>query len=239
MAMSTASSTMPMPGSATVVATASTTSAMSMGGMGMGGGMGGGNSCKISVGNVRPDMPLIAKSSRCYGTGTPLTPVSDTHGNFDSVYKTKRNLGFISSEWQVTSPGMFGGSCIGVIFLVMSLAFLRRLHRSYDTTIARSLAVRQVSQRESKSTHDNDSKATVDTANTSTHRPLLPFGFGRNPLRPTVLQQTLRALLHMVEFAVAYFVMLLAMYFNGYIIICILIGAFLGYFVFEWDSFQK
>jgi len=30
--------------------------------------------------------------------------------------------------------------------------------------------------------------------------------------------------------------MLLAMYFNGYIIICILIGAFLGAFVFGWHS---
>ena len=28
----------------------------------------------------------------------------------------------------------------------------------------------------------------------------------------------------------------LAMYYNGYIIICIFIGAFLGSFVFQWES---
>ena len=39
----------------------------------------------------------------------------------------------------------------------------------------------------------------------------------------------------MLQFAVAYFVMLLAMYFNGYVIICIFIGAFLGAFLFSWE----
>lgn len=54
--------------------------------------------------------------------------------------------------------------------------------------------------------------------------------------RPTLVQQGIRALLHMVTFAVAYFVMLLAMYYNGYFIICIFIGAYLGAFVFTWES---
>lgn len=53
---------------------------------------------------------------------------------------------------------------------------------------------------------------------------------------PTVFQQLIRALLHMLQFAVAYFIMLLAMYYNGYIIICIFIGAFIGYFVSSWHT---
>ena len=154
-------------------------------------------------------------------------------------------LGFISSEWQIVSPGMFGGSCIGVIFLVMSLAFLRRLHRSYDASIARSLACRQLMNHDSGgkpgslSGSSRTSGQGVGAAATGTRTPLLPFGLRQSFPRPTVLQQGLRSLLHMVEFAVAYFIMLLAMYFNGYIIICILIGAFSGYFVFEWDSFEE
>lgn len=55
------------------------------------------------------------------------------------------------------------------------------------------------------------------------------------PYRPSLVEHTVRSLLHMVQFAVAYFVMLLAMYFNGYIIICIIIGAFLGAFIFSWE----
>lgn len=32
--------------------------------------------------------------------------------------------------------------------------------------------------------------------------------------------------------------MLLAMYYNGYIIICIFIGAYIGYFIFGYESFD-
>ncbi|KAI1658071.1 hypothetical protein F4813DRAFT_357254 [Daldinia decipiens] len=39
----------------------------------------------------------------------------------------------------------------------------------------------------------------------------------------------------MVQFAVAYFVMLLAMYYNGYIIISIFVGAYIGAFIFHWE----
>lgn len=55
------------------------------------------------------------------------------------------------------------------------------------------------------------------------------------PYRPSPMEQLVRALLHMLQFAVAYFIMLLAMYYNGYIIICIFIGAFLGSLVFSWE----
>jgi len=55
------------------------------------------------------------------------------------------------------------------------------------------------------------------------------------PYRPSLVEQIVRALMHMFQFAVAYFIMLLAMYFNGYIIICIFIGAFLGSLVFSWE----
>jgi copper transporter 1 len=40
----------------------------------------------------------------------------------------------------------------------------------------------------------------------------------------------------MLQFGVAYSIMLSAMYYNGYIIICILVGAFLGTFIFSWDE---
>jgi len=55
------------------------------------------------------------------------------------------------------------------------------------------------------------------------------------PYRPSPIEQVIRALLHMVQFAVAYIIMLLAMYYNGYIIICIFIGAFLGSLIFSWE----
>ncbi|OHE96238.1 ctr copper transporter [Colletotrichum orchidophilum] len=53
------------------------------------------------------------------------------------------------------------------------------------------------------------------------------------PFRPNVLQQAVRALIRMCQFAVAYFVMLLVMYYNGYLIICIFIGSYIGAFRFQ------
>jgi len=55
-------------------------------------------------------------------------------------------------------------------------------------------------------------------------------------LRPNALQQMVRAVLHVLQFAVAYVIMLLAMYYNGYVIICIFIGAFVGFFLFDWED---
>jgi hypothetical protein len=40
----------------------------------------------------------------------------------------------------------------------------------------------------------------------------------------------------MLKFKITYFIILLAMYYNGYIIICLLAGAFLGAFIFSWDA---
>src|SRR5262249_8599845 len=64
------------------------------------------------------------------------------------------------------------------------------------------------------------------------------FGNSSKPMtfRPNALQQMVKALLHTLQFALAYVIMLLAMYCNGYVIISIYIGAFVGFFLFGWES---
>ncbi|KAJ5758452.1 hypothetical protein N7520_005608, partial [Penicillium odoratum] len=125
---------------------------------------------------------------------------------------------FIAESWHITSKGMFAGSCIGVIFLVICLEFLRRLGKEYDRFLSRQ--------------HE------LAVANTESESSVEAFCPKNRPLTftPSILQQSIRALLHMAQFAVAYIVMLLAMYFNGYIIICIFIGAYIGSFIFSWES---
>jgi copper transporter 1 len=54
--------------------------------------------------------------------------------------------------------------------------------------------------------------------------------------RPSLLQQSIRALFHMCQFALAYLIMLLAMYYNGFIILSIFIGSYIGAFVFSWET---
>lgn len=122
------------------------------------------------------------------------------------------------------------GSCVGVIFLVIVLEALRRASREHDAYIGRAwLAAHPPPSAPPRVANDSDSDNKNLTTIQASAIPVERSGF-----TPNLCQQLVRALLHMLQFAVAYFVMLLAMYFNGYIIICILIGAFLGAFIFSW-----
>jgi len=155
---------------------------------------------------------------------------------------------FLSSSWHITSPGMFAGSCIGVICLVVSLEFLRRLGKEYDQYILHNFQTRHsVIISTSPYTTGGGPGGLADTdaadashSNGSDRSKLVgaktaSIGNGGS-FRPNLRQQVVRALLHMLQFAVAYFIMLLAMYYNGYIIICIFIGAFIGSFIFSWQT---
>ena len=141
---------------------------------------------------------------------------------------------FLSSSWHITSRGMFAGSCIGVILLVLALEFLRRSGKEYDRYLLRQYKQRAVSRGSSEG-----SPGSTDTPSQPNGlKSGLPATAGARceRVRPSILQQAIRALLHMLQFAVAYFIMLLAMYYNGYIIICIFIGAFTGFFILEWEA---
>ncbi|RGP63772.1 ctr copper transporter [Fusarium sporotrichioides] len=127
---------------------------------------------------------------------------------------------FIASSWQVKDNGMMAASCIGVGLLVVILEVLRLMIKKYDILIAQSM--RRHAAVLSKSHSLASEKYTS-----------LPTNM---VLRASPLQQILRAVLHAVTFGVAYFVMLLAMSFSGYIIVSIIIGAGLGKFVTDWPT---
>lgn len=60
---------------------------------------------------------------------------------------------------------------------------------------------------------------------------------GKPQMQPTTIQQCIRSLLYGIQFAGAYVVMLIAMSFNGYILISIVLGGIVGHFVSTWDVF--
>jgi solute carrier family 31 (copper transporter), member 1 len=159
---------------------------------------------------------------------------------------------------------MFAASCIGVIFLVVSLEFLRRLGKEYDRFLACRPRQPSGSQARNPNTSEEPLNGCIDEADLNhdqrDHARIVTTSYSeyqsssaRNnrrvqsanfwsdhpvvrPSKPNTMQQFVRALLHMLQFGVAYFIMLLAMYYNGYIIICILVGAFLGAFIFDWEA---
>jgi copper transporter 1 len=126
---------------------------------------------------------------------------------------------FFSRQWRIKSAGGFAGLCIGVVFLVMLLEAARRSSREYDRYLLRKYW----------------SGASIQSTGTDSNK-VEPMPAPRTRFRPTVGQQAIRAMLHMVQFALAYLIMLFAMYYNGYIIISILVGAFLGGLLFTWEK---
>ncbi|KAI0835797.1 Ctr-domain-containing protein [Hypoxylon sp. FL0890] len=126
---------------------------------------------------------------------------------------------FLAESWQISNEGTFAVSCIGVFLLVICLEFLRRLGKEYDSFI-----LRQYQQHLAAQVHASkidDSEAPTPGPQTYT-------------FRATPLQQLIRSVLHAVAFGIAYILMLIAMAFNGYIIICIIIGAGVGKFLCDW-----
>lgn len=109
---------------------------------------------------------------------------------------------FISSTWHITSAGMFAGSCIGVILLVMSLEFLRRAVKEFDRFLIRQHGLSSATKPSTSSNTDRDTSP-KRLVNVSTEGLEESTGF-----RPSIAQQAVRAGLHTVQFAVAYFVML-------------------------------
>ncbi|RPD72707.1 Ctr-domain-containing protein [Lentinus tigrinus ALCF2SS1-7] len=140
---------------------------------------------------------------------------------------------FLARSWHVHSKGAFAGSCIGVIFLVISLELLRRLQREFDRYLHRlnGTVTTACCPGAEAGSDAGSSKGLGLNIPTFVRR----SGVGHLKL----WQQVARAALFTVQFAVGYFVMLLAMYYNGYIIICIFIGAFLGAIIFQWDTYTR
>ncbi|MCJ1316015.1 Copper Transporter integral membrane protein that functions in high affinity copper transport [Xylographa vitiligo] len=151
---------------------------------------------------------------------------------------------FLASTWHITSAGMFAGSCLGVVCLVLVHEVLRRVQRDYDRHITRSVLARQSchpassakdSDCETPPAGDEDVREKGDAVRTRRLGAWLGLKRGTGPARVGMGQRLARAGLHTLQFAAAYAVMLLAMYYNGYILICILAGAFLGAVLFGGD----
>lgn len=114
----------------------------------------------------------------------------------------------------------------------MTMEALRRLGKEYDDWILRGFQTRATAlDSPSVSEPMLQGSAKVAAINTVT-------GAGRITrtvvFRASPLQQVIRSILHAVSLGVAYIVMLLVMSYNGYVIVCVLIGGGLGKFFCDW-----
>ncbi|KAM0347954.1 hypothetical protein ACHAPU_004455 [Fusarium lateritium] len=127
---------------------------------------------------------------------------------------------FLASSWQIQNQGMMAATCIGTILLVVLVELFRRMGKEYDALLQRGFQ-RQATTHSVALAAAGCTGAVVPTRQTLTYR-------------ASPLQQLVRAFIHAVTFGGAYIIMLLAMYFNGYVIISIFIGSGLGKFFCDW-----
>jgi copper transporter 1 len=88
----------------------------------------------------------------------------------------------------------------------MCLEFLRRAVKEYDAYLIRTYAAHAVAGRGVSVVADDDSSSKHENGlknGNGVSVPVIATGH-----RPTILQQSIRAFLHMVQFALAYFLML-------------------------------
>ncbi|KAK4193218.1 Ctr copper transporter family-domain-containing protein [Podospora australis] len=60
--------------------------------------------------------------------------------------------------------------------------------------------------------------------------------FSQDRIRLAMWEQAIRAALFLLQVVTAYLLILLAVSFNGYIILCIFLGSFLAFYTFQWDA---
>lgn len=145
---------------------------------------------------------------------------------------------FILKLWHVKSKGGFAGSCIGVFLLALVQQWLHRFVRQYDVALMSKYAAQEADL-------DKLSVATgliafVESSKnpfvTTVLHKWLTAPVSRHEMRVLRLEHLIRTSLFAVDWFFSYIIMLLFMYFNGYIIIMCLLGAFVGRLVFTYNE---
>ncbi|OWB61315.1 hypothetical protein B5S31_g4602 [[Candida] boidinii] len=162
---------------------------------------------------------------------------------------------FIARTWHVRTRGQFAGTCIGIFLIVMGAQWLHRIGREYDLAINK----RRVIQKRHQLENENLTPASSATINnteftdkvlkenyiTTTMMPILEtlshswfWNFRKRDstqVYPNLLDHVLRGVLFTIQWLLSYIIMLLFMYYNGYIIISCFLGAFFGRLIFNYE----
>lgn len=120
---------------------------------------------------------------------------------------------------------MFAASCVGAALLVVCLEFLRRIAHEYDAHLLRQF------QRQLRA---QQAALAAAASENCCGGPASTLGTQYATFRASALQQLVRAIIHGVILGLAYIIMLLIMYYNGYIFISVILGAILGKFLCDW-----
>lgn len=107
---------------------------------------------------------------------------------------------FFTDKFYIESNGQFAGACILALVLVVALEALRRATREFD----RFIVSQHVAQYRASGGTLPMGEASSKEASDGSIAPCAPIP----PFRPSLVQQMIRAFLHMLQFGTAYIIML-------------------------------
>jgi copper transporter 1 len=167
---------------------------------------------------------------------------------------------FIARSWHVSTKGQFAGSCIGVFLLVLSAQWLHRVAREYDAAIARRKFLALKASRDADTPSDSsiekndvsaseyqlEDKSATMYSNSNLLQPILftlshqwiwdfQNGSKLGKAYPSLIEHIIRAVIFTIQWGQSYIIMLLFMYYNGYLIISCILGAFFGRLLFNYE----
>jgi copper transporter 1 len=117
------------------------------------------------------------------------------------------DLCLFSRQWHIASNAQFAATCIAIIVLAMSVGFFRRLTKEYDVKILKDYQKRCAILRKKKSGSIIDSRRS-SASFSSRLTVFLHHDTIATRFRPDPVQQIVRALLHLSQFVIGYFLML-------------------------------
>lgn len=142
---------------------------------------------------------------------------------------------FIAKSWHVRLKGMFAGTCIGVFLMVFFSQWLSRVAKEFDRAV--ELQRLRTSTFVSDSSDDKEFCSPPIIENVGN-----PFVYMVShkwlfrPASASFFNHVVKAALFTVQWGLSYLIMLLFMYYNGYVIISCILGAFFGKLAFSMSE---
>ncbi|GMG19614.1 unnamed protein product [Ambrosiozyma monospora] len=165
---------------------------------------------------------------------------------------------FIARSWHNHTRGHFAGSCIGVFLIVLGAEWLHRLDYEYNLALAKRRRAQYMAKNPGAAVngHETDSSENLKDADVASS-PYVNEGYLKTSLMPILetlkhswylnflrkntgevypnaLDHVLRSVFFTIQWLLSYLIMLLFMYYNGYIIISCMLGALFGHFLFSY-----
>jgi len=137
----------------------------------------------------------------------------------------------VFKSWHVTSNAYFFGSCIAIVCLGVFYEYLRAFSKSVDTRIALSLIASGKGKKRSASETRSGRSSPDEDAGLLTGRRVFKVATAGAPV--PFLLRVLRAALYGATVFLSFFLMLVFMTYNAYLILATVLGAALGHYIFH------